>query len=67
MNLGGGETQILESKAPKSGNYVRLTLDRDLQEATELALKNKISQAVGNGAGAAIAVNPKNGGVLAMA
>ncbi len=67
MNLGGSETQILESKAPKSGNYVRLTLDRDLQEATELALKDKVSQAVGNGAGAAIAVDPKTGGVLAMA
>ncbi|MDO5311206.1 MAG: penicillin-binding transpeptidase domain-containing protein, partial [Clostridia bacterium] len=53
--------------APKSGNYVRLTLDRDLQEATELALKDKVSQAVGNGAGAAIAVDPKTGGVLAMA
>lgn len=67
MNRGGGVTQILQDKEPKSGNYAKLTLDRDLQEATENALKEKISQAVGTGAGAAIAVNPKTGGVLAMA
>lgn len=67
MNRGGGVTQILQDKEPKSGNYAKLTLDRDLQEATENALREKISQAVGTGAGAAIAVNPKTGGVLAMA
>ena len=57
----------MQDKEPKSGNYAKLTLDRDLQEATENALKEKISQAVGTGSGAAIAVNPKTGGVLAMA
>lgn len=67
MNRGGGATRILQDKEPKSGNYAKLTLDRDLQEATENALREKISQAVGTGAGAAIAVNPKTGGVLAMA
>lgn len=67
MSRGGGVTRILQDKEPKSGNYAKLTLDRDLQEATENALKEKISQAVGMGSGAAIAVNPKTGGVLAMA
>lgn len=67
MSRGGGVTRILQDKEPKSGNYAKLTLDRDLQEATENALKEKISQAVGTGSGAAIAVNPKTGGVLAMA
>lgn len=68
MDRGSGATQILQEKAPKSGNYVRLTLNRDLQEATEKALSEKINQSVGsNGAGAAIAVDPKTGGILAMA
>lgn len=67
MSRGGGVTRILQDKEPKSGNYAKLTLDRDLQEATENALKEKILQAVGTGSGAAIAVNPKTGGVLAMA
>lgn len=68
MNRGGGKTQILQEKEPKSGNYVRLTLNRDLQEATEEALKETILKSVGSsGAGAAIAVDPKTGGVLAMA
>lgn len=67
MSRGGRVTRILQDKEPKSGNYAKLTLDRDLQEATENALKEKISQAVGTGSGAAIAVNPKTGGVLAMA
>lgn len=67
MSRGGGVTRILQDKEPKSGNYAKLTLDRDIQEATENALKEKISQAVGTGSGAAIAVNPKTGGVLAMA
>lgn len=68
MNRGGGVTQILESSDPKPGNFARLTINSDLQRVMESALKEQVMTAVGtNGAGAAIAVNPKTGGVLAMA
>ena len=68
MNRGGIVTEILQSQEPQPGNYARLTLDVDLQSVMEKALKEKILQATGSdGAGAAIAVNPKTGGILAMA
>ena len=56
------------SKAPEAGNYAELTLDLRVQEAAENSLKKCISEAVGSeGAGAAIAVDPHTGEVLAMA
>ncbi len=68
MNRGGGVTQILGGSDPKPGNFARLTIDSDLQRVMEKALKEQITAAVAvNGAGAAIAVNPKDGSVLAMA
>ncbi len=68
MNRGGGVTQILESRDPKPGNFARLTINSDLQRVLERALREQVNTAVGTGgAGAAIAVNPKTGGVLAMA
>lgn len=68
MNRGGIVTEILQSREPQPGNYAKLTLDSDLQEAMEKSLKEKILQATGSGgAGAAIAVDPKTGGILAMA
>lgn len=68
MDRGGGVTQILESQAPKPGNFARLTLNRDLQKVAEEALAESIMTAVGSGgAGAVIAVDPKTNGVLATA
>ncbi len=68
MNRAGGSSQILESRAPKPGNFARLTIDSDLQRVTEAALRENIIAAVDSGgAGAAIVVDPKTGGVLAMA
>lgn len=68
MNRGGGVTQILQSKEPQPGNFARLTIDSDLQGVMEKALREQILTAVGTtGAGAAIAVDPKTGGVLATA
>ena len=64
----GGTTEILEGCDPTPGNYVKLTLDSRLQKATETALLEHIMTAVGpEGAGAAIVVNPQDGGVLSMA
>ncbi len=68
MSRGGGVTQILQSREPEPGNYAKLTLDVDLQAVAESALKEGIMEAYGSGgAGAVIAVDPKTGGVLAMA
>lgn len=68
MNRGGGITQILQSKEPTPGNFARLTIDYRLQKTMEEALNEHITSAVGTGgAGAAIAIDPKTGGVLAMA
>lgn len=68
MSRGGGVTQILQSRDPEPGNYAKLTLDIDLQEAAESALKENIAEAYGSGgAGAVIAVDPRTGGILATA
>ncbi len=68
MNRGGGVAQILQRQEPKPGNFARLTIDSDLQRVMESALKANILSSVGTGgAGAAIAIDPKTGGVLAMA
>ncbi len=68
MSRAGGVTEILASQAPKPGNYAKLTIDSDLQGVMEKALAEQIMAAYGyGGAGAAIAIDPKTGGVLAMA
>ncbi len=68
MNRGGGVTQIIGNSEPKPGNFARLTLNIELQKTMERALREQILTSVGtNGAGAAIAVDPQTGGVLAMA
>lgn len=68
MSRAGGATQILESQPAKSGKKAVLTLDADLQKAMEESLEENITAAVNrSGAGAAIAIDVKTGGVLAMA
>ena len=53
---------------PKQGNQVKLTLDLDLQRTANNALKRAIAAAAGNGAkaGAYVAMDPRNGEVLAL-
>ena len=50
---------------PESGNSLVLWLDSELQEKIREVLERKISE-LGARAGAAFALNPKTGGVLAM-
>ncbi len=54
----GRERQVLESKEATPGNNLRLTLDLDLQAVAELALHDR--------RGAVVALDPRNGEVLAM-
>jgi penicillin-binding protein 2 len=66
--LGGVQLTAL----PKPGNTVRLTLDVKLQQAAEKALAYGIRLAQGNGewaarGGAIVALDPRDGSILAMA
>ncbi len=54
----GRERQVLESKEVTPGNNLRLTLDLDLQAVAELSMENR--------RGAVVALDPRNGEVLAM-
>jgi penicillin-binding protein 2 len=54
----GQVLQVLGSKDPEAGNDVQLTLDLKLQWAAEQALGDRI--------GAIVAIDPRNGEVLAM-
>ena len=54
----GRERQTLEDKEAISGNNLQLTLDLDLQAVAELSLEGK--------RGAVVALDPRNGEVLAM-
>ncbi len=68
LSKAGGVTRILQNQPPKSGKYAMLTIDAELQRAMEKSLEGNITAAVNrNGSGAAIAINPKTGEVLAMA
>jgi penicillin-binding protein 2 len=55
----GREMGVLEEKQSIIGGEIQLTLDRDLQMVAEQALEGKV--------GSIIAMNPRNGEILAMA
>lgn len=68
MSSSGRYGDIADEQVPKPGNYAELTIDAKVQDAAENALKKTISNTVGsNGAGAAVAVDPHTGNVLAIA
>jgi penicillin-binding protein 2 len=58
VDSSGRERQVLESKEATPGHSLQLTLDLDLQAVAELALEGK--------KGAVVALDPRNGEVLAM-
>jgi penicillin-binding protein 2 len=61
----GRQTSRVE---PRQGNQLKLTLDLDLQRAANNAMKRAIAAAAVNGAkaGAFVAMDPRNGEVLAL-
>lgn len=58
INNRGRELAVLDSQAAKPGNPLQLTIDLELQAVAELALEGK--------RGALVALDPRNGEVLAM-
>lgn len=72
QNKKGSVEKVFDETSPKTDNYAVLTIDSKLQEATEKALMENITAARNNKgpdaySGAAIAVDIKTGGVLAIA
>lgn len=64
-DLGGNEVAEQSTTAPRPGDNVVTTLDLDLQEVAERSLAENLA---GNGrGGAAVALDPNTGEVLAMA
>ena len=58
VNALGRVIRVLETRAPEPGKNLRLHLDMGLQEA--------VLEALGDETGAAVAIDPKTGGVLAL-
>ena len=65
VDVSGKPVQILGKKEPTPGYDLILTIDRDLQVATEKAVDEMLAQLHCNAA-AAVVLNPQNGEVLAM-
>ena len=62
----GREREVLNSEAPQSGDGLVLSLDIDLQKKLAESLQNHIER-VGVAKGTAIAMDPRNGEILAIA
>lgn len=66
-NISGNVTGVISSEPPQPGNNCILTLDIELQQATEEALENTIKGISTAKTGAAVVVQVGTGEVLAMA
>jgi len=71
-SLGRPRSDRLPTQLPRPGNAIRLTIDIDLQRAAERALQEGIQLAHNDGkwaanGGALVALDPRDGAVLAMA
>jgi len=65
VNSVGREISVLEEQKPTEGKRLQLTLDYDVQRATEEAF-NAVSEAGLTNAGAAVVLDPRTGEVLAF-
>ncbi len=65
VDVAGKPVQILGKKEPTPGYDLILTIDKDLQEASEKAVDDILKE-IGANAAAAVVLNPQNGEVLAM-
>lgn len=61
----GRQQNILSEIPPQSGNHIKLTIDLEIQKKLEEILGNQLKKQK-KGKGSAIAINPKNGEILAL-
>jgi penicillin-binding protein 2 len=67
VDASGSPVKEMERKKPISGHNLHLTIDMNLQKATEDALDSQIANGIGTHGIAAVAIDPNTGAVLAMA
>ena len=67
VNSGGEYVETVSQTEAQKGSDVYLTIDLDLQKATEAALKEAIQKSEHSRSGAAVAIDVKTGDVLSMA
>src|SRR3954463_2093219 len=65
VNSMGREIRVLQEEKPTEGKRMQLTIDYDVQRATEEAF-NVVTEAGLTNAGAAVVLNPRTGEVLAF-
>lgn len=58
LNKSGKQTGVIAKTAPKNGQNIQLTIDRNVQDALYQEMKNS--------AGSAAAINPKTGDILGL-
>lgn len=61
----GRQQNILSEIPPQSGNHIKLTIDLEIQKKLEEILGNQLKKQK-KGKGSAVAINPKNGEILAL-
>ncbi len=67
VDASGTPLQEMERKNPVPGHNFHLTIDLNLQKATEDALDRQVANGIGTHGIAAVAIDPNTGAVLAMA
>ncbi|MEK7158755.1 MAG: penicillin-binding protein 2 [Patescibacteria group bacterium] len=65
VNALGKEQKVLAKENPQPGQHLLLGIDRGLQQVLTDALMEFLNQQIGVG-GAAVAINPQNGEILAL-
>lgn len=65
VNSIGKEQNVLAEEAPVSGDHIKLTIDFEMQSNLEKIIKDKLA-VYGKKRASAIAMNPKNGEILAL-
>ncbi len=67
VDAAGTPVKEMERKNPVPGHNFHLTIDLNLQKATEAAMDQQIANGIGTHGIAAVAIDPNTGAVLAMA
>lgn len=67
VDANGTPVKEMERKNPVPGHNFHLTIDLNLQKATEDALDRQVANGIGTHGIAAVAIDPNTGAVLAMA